>query len=187
MWLVRYLIMSNKMPKEAADVTASAPKLKRNFIIGGLAIVLGCAVFFVSRYDAKLFPHDACPDSTMYTAKNNVFLTGSSVNSYNIEFAKTPSQQEMGLSKRQCLPKYGALVFLFPTDDKFGIWMKDMKFPIDVVWLDKDHKVVDVKKNMQPDTYPEVFYPKNDARYVLELNTGGADNIGASSGTPVQW
>ncbi len=48
-----------------------------------------------------------------------------------------------------------------------------MKYPIDIVWLDKDKKVVYIVKNAPPESYPyENFTPKQDARYVLELPAG---------------
>ena len=51
--------------------------------------------------------------------------------------------------------------------------MKDMNYPIDIVWLDKDKKIVYIVKNAPPESYPyETFVPKQDARYVLELPAG---------------
>jgi uncharacterized membrane protein (UPF0127 family) len=50
--------------------------------------------------------------------------------------------------------------------------MKEMKFPIDIIWVDKDFKVVSLKENITPETYPEVFYPEDQSLYVLETGAG---------------
>lgn len=130
---------------------------------------------------------DSCSDENMYFSKYNVQLNPTVKRRYQLEMARTPSQQEMGLSDRRCMPADGALVFLFPVDDVFGIWMKNMHFSIDVLWLDKDKKVVYIEKNMNPESYPTVYRPKVDARYVIELNAGEADKLGANIDTVLQW
>jgi uncharacterized membrane protein (UPF0127 family) len=48
--------------------------------------------------------------------------------------------------------------------------MKDMKFSIDIIWLDKDLQVVYFEENVSPDTYPNVFKPDKKAKYILEVN-----------------
>jgi uncharacterized membrane protein (UPF0127 family) len=55
--------------------------------------------------------------------------------------------------------------------------MKDMNFPIDIIWLDKDKKVVYIVKNAPPESYPyEHFEPKEEARYVLEVAAGTVED-----------
>ncbi len=52
-----------------------------------------------------------------------------------------------------------------------------MKVPIDIIWLDKDKKVVEIVKKASPEGGEKtVFVPKKDARYVVELPAGTADN-----------
>jgi uncharacterized membrane protein (UPF0127 family) len=67
------------------------------------------------------------------------------------------------------------LLFVFDEPGLHGIWMKDMRFPIDILWLDDAFQVVDVRKNVAPDSYPTVFKPTKPARYVLEVTAGFAD------------
>lgn len=161
---------------------------KNKILIAVFGVVVAAAVVLgLTQKSLPLFKSDSCPESTMYTARHNVKLFPSGTKKYNLEFATTPSQQEMGLSGRACMPSNSALIFLFPTDDKFGIWMKQMRFAIDVVWLDKDRKVVSVEKNMQPNSYPKVFYPTSDARYVVELNKGDVDSSAVSLGQQLTW
>jgi uncharacterized protein len=100
--------------------------------------------------------------------------------------AKTETEREKGLSDTRELRNDQAMLLIFDRDDKWSIWMKDMNYPIDIVWLDKDKKVVYIVKNAPPESYPyEKFVPKQDARYVLELLAGTvgkkAINIGSQA------
>lgn len=92
---------------------------------------------------------------------------------FSAQVAKTDEQRVKGLSGKTGIGVDEALLFVYDSDGKWGIWMKDMHFPIDIVWLDKDKKVVHIVKNAPPESYPyETFTPMEDARYVVELAAG---------------
>jgi uncharacterized membrane protein (UPF0127 family) len=98
--------------------------------------------------------------------------------------AKTDAERAKGLSGTQQLREDQAMLFVYDSDDKWSIWMKGMYYPIDIVWLDKDKKVVYIVKNAQPDSYPhESFAPKQDARYVIELSAGTVEKKMITIGT----
>ncbi len=80
--------------------------------------------------------------------------------------------REKGLGGRESLAKDEAMLFVFDYDNLWSFWMKDMKFPIDMIWLDADQKVVHFESNVSPDTYPQSFRPTSLARYVLEVKAG---------------
>lgn len=101
--------------------------------------------------------------------------------------ADTDALREQGLSGREPLGKNQTMLFIFDNDSRSGFWMKDMKFSIDIVWLDVSKKVVTIKDNASPESYPEVFYPTSPARYVLELDAGRASELGIAPGTTLQW
>ena len=88
-----------------------------------------------------------------------------------------------GLSGRPSLPKDSGMLFVFPNVGIYGFWMKDMNFPIDIVWINADKKVSGIARDVEPTTYPKVFYPPSEIRYVLELNSGGALDYGIATGT----
>lgn len=84
---------------------------------------------------------------------------------------KDPERQ-MGLMFRPSLPRDRAMLFIFETVDFHGIWMKNCKFPIDIVWLDEQRKVVHVAEAVPPckaDPCP-VYEPMQRAAYVVEMN-----------------
>lgn len=95
-----------------------------------------------------------------------------------VEIADTDPKRELGLSNRESLKEGNGLLFIFPVANKYGFWMKDMKFPIDIVWIDENWRVVGVEKEVNPDSYPKVFYSTSNVRYVLELNAGDALSLG---------
>lgn len=91
-----------------------------------------------------------------------------------VEIADTPENKQRGLSGRSSLPEGSGMLFIFDTDDEWGIWMKDMLFPIDIIWANTEGRVVGVVENASPDSYPKVFSPSRPARYVLEVPAGFA-------------
>ena len=62
------------------------------------------------------------------------------------------------------------MLFVFDRDDFHAFWMKDMNFPIDIIWLDDKYTIVDVWERADPSSYPEVRQPRARARFVVELS-----------------
>ena len=90
----------------------------------------------------------------------------------DIEVASSYRERMKGLSGRKELG-CGGLLFVFTREAKHSIWMPNMKFPIDIVFIDKERKVVDIKCcarpiSANPKTW-RIFRPKEKALYVLEL------------------
>lgn len=95
---------------------------------------------------------------------------------FQARVADTSSEREKGLSGTTYLGQDQALLFVYDRDDKWSIWMKDMNYAIDIVWLDKDKKVVYIVKNAKPESYPnESFAPNEPARYIVEFAAGTVD------------
>jgi uncharacterized membrane protein (UPF0127 family) len=98
--------------------------------------------------------------------------------SISVEVADTDALRQLGLGGRASLPAGQGMLFVFDHPANWGIWMKDMRFAIDILWVRQDGTVATVARNVSPDTYPEVFYPKTpDALYVIELSAGAAEGI----------
>ena len=92
--------------------------------------------------------------------------------SYTFLLADTKEKRNAGLSDKDSLPADTVLLFSYGEDGKCSIWMKDMKFSIDVVWLDDNFTVVDLKEGLSPDTYPQAFSPISPCRYFIEAEEG---------------
>lgn len=89
-----------------------------------------------------------------------------------ISVADTPAEREQGLSGRPSLAENEGLLFLFDTPGEYGFWMKEMRFPIDILWFSEEGNVVHIEEQLQPDTYPTVFSPQAPSLYVLEVPAG---------------
>ena len=91
---------------------------------------------------------------------------------FSVGVAETYEERRNGLSFIESLPKDSGLLFVFTISDSYGIWMKTMLFPIDIIWFDENFRVIDITKNISPDSYPDTFYPKSPVRYILEVEAG---------------
>mgnify|MGYP001575727381 CR=1 FL=1 len=99
-----------------------------------------------------------------------------------VAIVDTEDERASGLSNRRPLKRDEALFFVFESPGLYGIWMKEMNFSIDVIWFDENLKVVFVKENFSPESYPEVAYPSVKALYVLETQAGLAEEHAISIG-----
>jgi len=90
----------------------------------------------------------------------------------SVEVADTPALQELGLSGHKPLTQNEGMIFIFNESKQYGFWMKDMLFPIDIIWFDEQYRIVDVWENAEPQSYPTSFAPRTPGRYVLEVSAG---------------
>jgi uncharacterized membrane protein (UPF0127 family) len=103
------------------------------------------------------------------------------------EVASTSEAQAKGLGGRDSLAAAHGMLFPFMSPGDYGFWMKDMRFPIDMVWISSNKKVVSVTPEISPSTYPTVFYPPLAISYVLELNSGDAQRFGIATDTQLSF
>lgn len=88
----------------------------------------------------------------------------------SVTVADEEPERIAGLSGVRSLRDLQGKLFIFERDDIHGIWMKDMFIPLDIIWIDKDLQVIHIEENIYPETYPAVFAPPTEARFVLEMN-----------------
>lgn len=79
------------------------------------------------------------------------------------------------------------MLFVFEKADYHSFWMKDMKFAIDIIWIDEDKKITDITHNATPGTYPEIFKPSLPAKYVLEVMSGWIEKNNIEIGMQVNF
>ncbi|HBB43793.1 MAG: hypothetical protein UW27_C0002G0071 [Parcubacteria group bacterium GW2011_GWA1_44_13] len=103
-----------------------------------------------------------------------------------VTIADTPELREKGLSFHNPLLKNEGMLFVFPDAGLYGFWMKDMLFPIDIIWLDEKMRIVDVWENATPESYPKVYMPRSESKYVLEVNAGFYRKHALKSGDVVE-
>jgi uncharacterized protein len=106
----------------------------------------------------------------------------------NLEVASSSTQLQKGLSGRNCISGDEGMLFVFNKPGHYAFWMKDMKFPIDIVWISAAHQVVGQEIDVAPSTYPDKFVNKDKpASYVLELQANRSKSLGIDLGTPISF
>ena len=92
---------------------------------------------------------------------------------FQARVADSQEERRQGLSGVTSMKDNEALLMVFDSNSDWGIWMKDMKIPLDIIWLDEDQTVVHVVKNASPELGTTTsFKPTEPARYVVEMNAG---------------
>ena len=102
----------------------------------------------------------------------------SKVLSVYVDVADDPQERERGLMFRKDMEQNSGMLFVFggTVDNNLSFWMKNTYIPLDIIFIDSDLRIVDVKEAVQPclqqqETCPS--YPsKQPAKYALEVNAG---------------
>lgn len=132
---------------------------------------------------AAAFVFSVLPKSREREASERVTIGGAE---FVVEVANTAYARMQGLSGREALPEGKGMLFLFDPPASVGFWMKDMRFPIDIVWIFAG-SVVGVEANASPDDSPgrTIYYPPQPADAVLEIPAGSAAANGIGIGSAV--
>ncbi len=133
----------------------------RKILFLGLVIIL--AVVFI------LVMWEQVP-STFYP--KTVSLEG---RAFSLEIAATREAQARGLSGRESLCDTCGMLFTFRLAAQQSFWMKDMRFPLDIIWL-RDGEVVAIEHTIPADA-SAIFSPESSANQVLEVNAGAAQSV----------
>lgn len=91
---------------------------------------------------------------------------------YVLESADTEALRQKGLGGRGTLCETCGMLFVFDRPDRYAFWMKDMRFPLTVIWL-AGEQVVFIARDVAPD-FPGVISPPVPADRVIEINAGRA-------------
>jgi uncharacterized protein len=106
----------------------------------------------------------------------------------NADVPITSELMVKGLAVKNQLKESEAMLFVFEESAQHSFWMKDMKFPIDIMWLDSDGKVVHIEQNLQPCVSVLTctsYSPDIDSQYVLETVAGFSQRHNTSVGTNI--
>lgn len=145
-------------------------KIKNKIISGIIAVVCMVGIGFVIY--SKEETHPTVYDNAPLQQKR--VLIGSTT--YMVSVADTTERREQGLSGTKKLEPQTGMLFIFDTPGKYGFWMKDMRYAIDIIWVnvssDGVGSVVYTEQNVQPETYPKTFTNVNIANAVIEVTAG---------------
>ncbi len=98
-----------------------------------------------------------------------------------------PSDLQRGMMYRDSLPSGQGLLFVHAKPGNYAYWMYNVQMPLDIIWLDTEHRVVDVVANAQPCKTKASECPQYGgqklAQFVLELPAGEAARNGIETGS----
>jgi uncharacterized membrane protein (UPF0127 family) len=106
-----------------------------------------------------------------------------------VQIAKTLAQQRRGLGGREDLGEFGGMIFPIIPERRQGMVMRDMKFPIDIIWV-LDGYIVDIAPNVSVSTTTAegdliTYFPRKEANAVIEVPAGFVDVYGIEIGDRV--
>lgn len=152
--------------------------MKKIFIVYAVIIIIVIIIALIKFGGSLAFPFGK---SATATIKNQKFT---------LMVAQSEHDKSVGLSGRQSLSPNTGMIFVFDKPGIYSFWMKDMKFPIDMVFL--NNTTIDtIYKNIPPPAAHEntanlkVYSPQNNINYVLELPAGTADKYSLKPGDTI--
>ena len=108
---------------------------------------------------------------------------------FKVEIADSTEEREKGLMHRKLLKEDQGMLFIFEKEDTYTFWMKNTLILLDIIWIDKDKKIVEIKSNIlscKQNPCPS-YIPKENALYVLEINAGLAEKYNFEEGDTVNF
>ena len=120
-------------------------------------------------------------------AKNKINYVKIAGKLLKVDLATTTREQEQGLSGRKDLADDAGMLFIFQKPSVNYFWMKDMNFPIDMVWIDENFQVVYIEKNAKPESYPKTFGPNKNSKYVLEVQARFSEKNNLKVGEKIEF
>lgn len=107
---------------------------------------------------------------------------------FKLYIAKTSQEKQIGLSQKKSIPQEYGMLFPFEKPDYHAFWMKNMQFPIDIIYI-KNNKIVDIFSSVHPPAKSseniEIIKPSEPSDTVLEINQGLSKKYSFQKGDPV--
>jgi len=157
-------------------------------IIAGAVLLVNPFVSMVepATEQRQLVMDDGTPTKSGYR-QVNITVNGIEIIA---DIASTDDQRSKGLAIKDTLSENEGMLFVFSAEREHSFWMKNMKFPIDIIWLDRHKEVVQVEHSLEPcaaDSPCQTYKPDDDSLYVLETVAGFAEKYKVTNGTLVEF
>lgn len=103
--------------------------------------------------------------------KNLTIQTNTTKITYHVEIANTPHSRAKGLMKKNSIPDDHGMLFIFEKPQIISMWMKNTYIPLDMLFLDKNGKIIWIHENAKP-LDESIISSRFPASFVIELNAG---------------
>ncbi len=161
---------------------------RKHFVTVALVLVALAAIAlilprFFSNESNRVQEIEITPQDIDFTRDGElyIFKNDSLIQTIEVEFAKNDEERALGLMYRSSMDEHQGMWFIFPEEAPRSFYMRNTEIPLDIIYLDKDKKVVSIAKNARP--YDETSLPsERPAMYVLEINGGLSDKWGIEKG-----
>ena len=108
---------------------------------------------------------------------------------FNLYLVETSQEKQKGLSIFDEILENEGMLFVYDAAGEHSFWMKDMKFNIDIIWIDENYQIVHIEKNLFPCSLEEeckIFSPNVNSKYVLEINANLTEKYNFKLGDSVE-
>lgn len=115
-------------------------------------------------------------------------IDGEERGTLNVEIADEHGERVRGLQNRESLPDGTGMLFVYPNQERRTYWMKDTFVPLDIIFVDRDRRVINVEhaspgfEGSRVCQNPDYYCSDGPAQYVVEAERGYANRTGLSSG-----
>jgi uncharacterized protein len=144
-----------------------------------MLLVLTVGVIVVTNQERNIFPY-----SSRDTFLPEIYVGGTHI---KVLVADTTEEHMRGLSGNDPLNLNQGMLFIFQSEGIKKIWMKDMKFGLDIYWINTEKVILHIEKNIYPETYPKVFGPDHPVKYVLEVPAGFSEIFNINVGDTIKF
>ena len=94
---------------------------------------------------------------------------------FKVKEAKSNEDMQRGLQNVKELPKDEGMIFYWDEPQRVDMWMRDTKIPLDIIYINSDQEVIDVKQGIPDD---DTLLSVEDTMYVVELNKDSGVKVG---------
>lgn len=155
--------------------------LNKLIIVFGVILVIFAGVVFFQ------FSSNSAKKTLSKTQANTVTINN---HTFKVEPVTTSEKQQLGLSGRESLAQDQGMLFVFEESDYHTFWMKNMKFPIDIIFINEDDEIVSIAENAKPpasdnETLP-LYKSGGPVNTVLEINAGLSEKYDIQVGDKVE-
>ena len=134
-------------------------RITTGWVILGMLVLIGLYAWFLLRGGGE-------PSHYLLTFPDGTRVVA--------EIAQSDAERLLGLIFKEKLPADMGMLFIFEEQDRHRLWTKNVRFPIDLIWLDSERRVIGFEENLMPcrqDPCP-TYATKQQALYALEIPTG---------------
>lgn len=185
--------MSKKV-KKVAKKNSTQGRSKFVYFVPVLLIALAAYFYFANQPNQKapIKQNNKMNGYTNFNFTKQGELTfttsdGNAKSMIDIEIADTDNKRRDGLMYRSKMAENRGMLFIFPYEAQQSFWMRNTLIPLDMLFVNKDMKIVTIRKNALPFKDDISYSSTAPATYVIEVNAGYTDKYDIQEGDKIIW